>query len=325
MKFFENVSDSFAGSYAHFKKLTNDTKRPAELLKKLVVKIWPQMPGELISTYDAFLEHQKYQKQRKKSILRTFIREMRDLKQKAKNLIYENIENKIIAAERRFEHEEQNERVQLLKKQLKSQKIKKDKITKEIEKKQRLEEQKQQRLLILKQKEFEHRAAKLRDATMRYKRQKLAEERKKQKKKENEKFTKKKILKEKIESNRPRVEMRQEIAEKQVIQQKEEQQLREQLLQNRKEMIKEVIEKYSFRPQVGPDWRRIRADTESEAVRKKTKEVKPLFKKLGYEDKVLMGDMRFKLSTALYEAGLYNTEYARGVLNKGVSKTIAPF
>lgn len=36
----------------------------------------------------------------------------------------------------------------------------------------------------------------------------------------------------------------------------------------------------------------------------------------GYNINQLMGDRRFKLNTALFEAGLANTDYAREVLNK---------
>jgi hypothetical protein len=40
-----------------------------------------------------------------------------------------------------------------------------------------------------------------------------------------------------------------------------------------------------------------------------------LTKMTGYNIKQLMGDMRFKLSTAFQEAGIANTDYAKQVLN----------
>lgn len=41
-----------------------------------------------------------------------------------------------------------------------------------------------------------------------------------------------------------------------------------------------------------------------------------LTKMTGYNINQLMSDMRYKLNTALMDAGLANTEYAREVLNK---------
>lgn len=88
----------------------------------------------------------------------------------------------------------------------------------------------------------------------------------------------------------------------------------------KQERINKAIQKYSFRPEIEPSEERLNALTEALIKKKQTKYDKAdkieLTKMTGYNINQLMGDMRYKLNTALHEAGLANTDYAREVLNK---------
>jgi hypothetical protein len=46
-----------------------------------------------------------------------------------------------------------------------------------------------------------------------------------------------------------------------------------------------------------------------------------LTKMTGYNINQLMGDRRFKLNAALFEAGLANTDYAKEIINKMSKRT----
>jgi len=67
------------------------------------------------------------------------------------------------------------------------------------------------------------------------------------------------------------------------------------------------------------DFNRVVKDTESLVSKKKTvldkaDQVK-LFRADGFTIRDLMKDMRYKISAALYDVGLHNTDYAKQLIN----------
>lgn len=74
------------------------------------------------------------------------------------------------------------------------------------------------------------------------------------------------------------------------------------------ERLDKAVEKYSFRPQVESDFDRLVAETAAREIRKNTvmdaADQVNLFKNPGYTMDGLMKDIRYKVSTALTEAGL---------------------
>jgi hypothetical protein len=82
--------------------------------------------------------------------------------------------------------------------------------------------------------------------------------------------------------------------------------------------LDQAVEKYSFRPQVEADFDRLVAETAAREIRKITvrdaADNVALFKNPGYNMDGLMKDIRFKVSTALAEAGLQGTSYGNELL-----------
>lgn len=76
----------------------------------------------------------------------------------------------------------------------------------------------------------------------------------------------------------------------------------------KQERLDKAVEKYAFRPQVEGDFDRLIAETAAREIRKVTvsdaADNVQLFKNPGYTTDGLMKDIRFKVSTALAEAGL---------------------
>ena len=84
--------------------------------------------------------------------------------------------------------------------------------------------------------------------------------------------------------------------------------------------IEDAIESYEFRPKVERDEQRLLKETEALITRKKTVYDKAdkiaLVPVHGYNITQLMSDMKFRLQTALHDAGIAHTEYANQVMNK---------
>jgi hypothetical protein len=82
--------------------------------------------------------------------------------------------------------------------------------------------------------------------------------------------------------------------------------------------LDKAVENYSFRPQVEGDFDRVIAETAAREIRKVTVHDQAdqvrLFKNPGYNMDGLMKDIRFKVSTALAEAGLQSTTYGQELL-----------
>ena len=93
------------------------------------------------------------------------------------------------------------------------------------------------------------------------------------------------------------------------------------------ERLDRVVEGYGFRPQVESDPERVVAETAAREIRKVTvtdaADQVSLFKNHGYTTDGLMKDIRFKVSTALAEAGLQSTSYGQELI-RGLGVQRAP-
>ncbi|EGR28121.1 hypothetical protein IMG5_183070 [Ichthyophthirius multifiliis] len=121
-----------------------------------------------------------------------------------------------------------------------------------------------------------------------------------------------------IQQNKPKVEQRQQIEYVKIEQKQHQKALFVEYEVKNKERIQNAIENYGFRPKVEKDAQRLVQITESLQIKYNTKLDKAdkveLSKVNGFNVNQLMKDMRYRLSTALSEAGLQNTDYGKDVL-----------
>ena len=309
-------------AFSHFKKAIKERKKKPGFIATILKRVFPNITRGIIEAYDGYLEHKKYQAARKKAVVRGFIRGQKELKRDVEVLIQEHVQQKLSHIKFTEDQQRQIEKAEALRKELAIQKERYSKIQLEIEKKQKLKEEKEKLELDLREKEYRQHAQDIRAQAKIFKKQKEKEEKIKNAQKLAKERIKKQKLEKQIKSKLPDVYKRQRIAEiqkynlaEQIYYKKKEPELRE-------KRLKYLIERYKSRPDVPFDFKRLRSDTQALANRKEAVEVKPLFSNPGYEDQSLMNDMRFKLQTALFEAGLHNTEYGRNVMTNMAPKAM---
>jgi len=121
-----------------------------------------------------------------------------------------------------------------------------------------------------------------------------------------------------LKQNKPKVEERQKHGEGKVLEKRMIVEAKKHFLEEKQERLDRAVEQYSIRPQVEADKERLIQETAAREIRKNTvadlgDNVK-LFQNPGYTVDRLMGDVRYKVSTALFEAGLQNTAYGQQLL-----------
>jgi len=135
-------------------------------------------------------------------------------------------------------------------------------------------------------------------------------------------------VKVKVEANKPKVQTRQEVETKKIIGKVEQKEMKVKTKIENEQRIEKALENYSFRPKVEMDFNRVVQETEALTLKKKTVLDKAdqvvLFRVDGFNVKDLMKDMRYKISSALYDAGLSKTDYATSVIGNMVKKAEAP-
>ena len=273
------------------------------------------MTRDFLEMCDSYLQHCKFQNQRKQAVYRCYLREKLDLRRKAESLIVENLENKLAKQSLQKLMGEQLQKAQNLKAELAEKRQESDKVQREIERRQRLKEEQTKRELELQRAKFERHAQAVKEQAEKFKTARQAEVRQALLEAEAKSREQQQQLKQLIEMKAPDVMRRQAGAEVQLVQKLEERKRKELQEEERRERIREAIESYRDRPAPERDVRRMRAETESHGIRRETKEAKPLFNNPGYFDDKLMSDKRFKLQTKLFEAGIVNNDYARAIFN----------
>ncbi|CDW87601.1 UNKNOWN [Stylonychia lemnae] len=276
---------------------------------------------------DQYYEHKRWFKQKSKALFRDWERDKKDLKEKAVRLIEQEVEEnkaKLMKELELLKTESQKDQKHKVVEEKRKDYEEKMKIIKEIEleKKRQEEEEKRQKDDIQKK-----RAEEQKQIASSYKQVKKEEQQKKTiLDKEKEEEDKRKILEE-LKKNKDKIDSIQN-RELEKVEQKH------QLIQQKamapklqKERLDKAVENYSFRPQVEADQDRLIKETAAREIRKITirdnADQVNLFQNPGYTIDGLMKDIRYKVSTALAEAGLQNTSYGQQVL-KGLSSNVQP-
>lgn len=312
-----DVSQQFKDSFSHFNQCCREHKKEKSFLYRVLHKIWPDVTKEMVEVYTAYIEHQKYQKLRKKAVLRCYVRRQKELKQKTGYEIITNLQRRVDELVKAQEQSEMRLKMDKLKMKLMIQKQKYDKIKIQLEKKQRLEEERKKKELELKQIKFENHARLIKSQARKYKKAREAEKQLQVKSAQKAKVQKREKLHQEIQKNLPRVHDRQWKANVKVVEKFDTKMRKKYQKEAENERIKEIISNYSFRPKVKPSFKRMVSDTRSYIHRKETKVVKPGFRNTntGYEDNRLMKNPKFRLQTRLFEAGLHTTDYAKHLMN----------
>lgn len=221
------------------------------------------------------------------------------------------------------QHSEILSRIKHLKEKLVVQREKFDKFKLEMEKKKRLEEERAKMELELKQQNFERHAQTVKKLALQFKEVKQVEEKKRSQSAARQKEVEKLNLKRIIDKNLPKVRTRQYQANTKVVEQFDQKTRAKILKDEEQQRIRDAIESYSFRPKVDPSFKRVISDTQSLVQRKETKIVKPSFRNnnQGYGVNQLMNDQKFRLQTALFEAGLHTTDYAKNLMTNLAKNT----
>lgn len=300
--------------FGHFKKLSTRLRRPREDYLEQLVLIFEGLSRSEWEAYDSYWEHCKFQKLRKKAMLREFVREQKRLKAKTESLIAEHLRDKAQAMMTEDEHNKQMGKIKELHQR---QEVQRDDYSKKIEEIDKVKEEQiknKQMLMEKKQKQYEKHAKVVKDQVKRYVTEKQLIE---QEKTHKTTHLKNKIINDKkrmIIINQPTVKTRQDKQITKMVKIREECIEKKNEADNRVERINNAIENYKCRPQVDSDFNRLVKDTEGIVNYKKTKVIKPMYQAENFSIEHMMNDMRFKLSTALFEAGVQNTNYAQAVL-----------
>ena len=133
-----------------------------------------------------------------------------------------------------------------------------------------------------------------------------------------EEAMKKQEVEDQIRMNKPRVDQRQQQDLHKRIEYHNQLEEKKMEPQMRQDKLDKAIEGYSFRPVVQADPDRITAEIKVREIRKNTQMDKAdkvnLFRNDGFTSEQLMGDIRYKISAALHDAGLSKTTYGQQVV-----------
>lgn len=123
---------------------------------------------------------------------------------------------------------------------------------------------------------------------------------------------------EQVKLKKPKVDERQKQGEGKVMEKRMIVEAKKHFLEEKQERLDRVVEQYANRPQVEADQERLIQETAAREIRKNTvqdaSDNAKLFQNPGYTVDRLMGDVRYKVSAALFDAGLQNTAYGQQLL-----------
>eukprot|EP00347_Sterkiella_histriomuscorum_P002541 403367752 len=281
-----------------------------------------------IELLDSYFEHKRWFKQKSKALFRDWERDKKELKDKTVKLIEQEVEEnkqKLMKELELYKVENQKEQKNKVLDEKRKEYEDKIKIIREIEfeKKRQEEDEKRQKEEIQRK-----RAEESKQVAVQYKQEKIQEKQQMSKQEKEREEEEKRILQEKLKENKEKVDL---IQQKELEKVEEKHKLIQQkAMANRlqQERLDKAVEKYSFRPQVEADQDRLIKETAAREIRKITirdnADQVNLFQNPGYTIDGLMKDIRYKVSTALAEAGLQNTSYGQQVLKGLASGGIQP-
>lgn len=290
-----------------------------EKLFKRLQNEFPKISKEKLVSLNSFIDYLYIFRNKRKIILENLNKEISDTINQAQLIVEEAINNEINQIKMKVKEEELNE----MKEEMNIMHLKNKEV---FEIKQKIKEEKLSRENeILKQEKFK----KEKEMKMYYgqiKKESEAFKNDKKQKEENIRLKKQRelqILKNKINEEvqikLPIIEKRQKVAETKFVNQlKQKEIIREENLKKQTD-LNSIIEKLKVRPKVEVDPERVKQITESLKIRYETKRDEAdkviLFDNPGFTIDKLMSDMRYKISTALNEAGLMHCTYSNEILN----------
>jgi len=280
---------------------------------------FPNYPREKLDMLDSYIEHKRWLKVQGKALFRDWQREKLELKQRTIKAIEEEIAEAEEKIARDLKSLKQGSKVAKLHRNRDEMRIEyeaKLAVIKEIAEEKKLEEELEEQY---KEDNYLVHCQEVKEVTNIYKDEKKAQAQQMIEKQREETRQREEELRLKLEENQPKIDKIREREEQKVKNKYELLEEKKNYLQNREERINRAIEDYSFRPDVKIDSERVKQDTESNIMAKNVIMDKAdkvvLFKNPGFTVDNLMKDIRYKVSSALTNAGLSTTNYAKDLMS----------
>ncbi|KRX11209.1 hypothetical protein PPERSA_07734 [Pseudocohnilembus persalinus] len=300
-------------------KFITEGKEREKYIERLELH-FPDLSKKNINIIDQFIEDNEYQNQKLNALYRNFEKERKELKEKVEeqimnlfNIRLENLEKNNIKVRSQQEQQRLKEEIEAQKKifEIKQQKIE---AQKEMEKE--VEQIQKQR----KNQEWEQYHGTIKKQAGAYKQEKILKIREKQEETIKRKVEIQQKKKEEVLKNAPKVQQRQIQSYIKIQENIDKMDLKTYQKQYDQERIKYAVQNYQHIPQVEADFKRVVQDTKAREIRKQTVLDKAdkvdMQNYQGFTANQLMKDMRYRLSTALQEAGLNSAKYSNQVLNQ---------
>ncbi|KAL4482603.1 hypothetical protein ABPG72_005846 [Tetrahymena utriculariae] len=304
--------------FKHIYKCYNMKGKERDFYMERLSLHFPKVKKLVLEVMDSILQNSEYKQQKLDSLYRNYLSERRELKRKAEQQIQDMLAQKIeenrknaeklqtqIEQARIQEELEQKRMLFMIKKQQKLE------IQRQLEEERQLEEKKKKEIYDLRCKESKQKA-------IEYENQKKIKEEKQRFLEEEKRKQQLQEQKEIVLKNKDKVQVRQDYELEKIQMKAYQKELIEKQKQLNEERIEQAIENYQFRPKVEADFNRLKKPTKALVIKQQTKLDKAdkveLTQVHGYNVNQLMKDMRYRLSSALADAGLVHTDYARDVL-----------
>ena len=291
--------------------------KPRERYMERLFIEFPGLSRQDLESHDRVVEKLRWNKKHKSNITKDWRRHRLALKEAAQNLLAKVMDSAFERLSKELEFVKQEKHQKRINKQLLSTRpayreklqaqnqLKEETLRKEAEEQKKQENKRNKHLQTVKEQVQKY--------SLQKQEQNHVETQKKLKEEEQKHLQKLS----RIQENKPKVQKRQTQASKRIqkqLENKEKEKTQQQLNEMR---IESAIQNYKHLPKVPADPQRLTQHTESLKA-KKTKYDKAdqvnLFLNTGFTAENLMKDMRYKISSALAQAGLSNTEYGKRVV-----------
>eukprot|EP01016_Furgasonia_blochmanni_P022690 TRINITY_DN2466_c0_g2_i1.p1 TRINITY_DN2466_c0_g2~~TRINITY_DN2466_c0_g2_i1.p1 ORF type:complete len:347 (+),score=97.60 TRINITY_DN2466_c0_g2_i1:467-1507(+) len=310
-----SMKDRFYHIYRTYIKAGKDRELYMDRLKIE----FPELTRKQIDDYDRIVMSREATRKRRKALYRDWNREKLDLKGKLQSQVKQQIAQSLAATQKEMERAQLNQELIRIRKEFEERKVLFDKKQRDIEEKKRMEKLKQEELAKMKEEQYLEHTKKVKAAATAYTEERAASAMATRQLQDEQVRRFKEQQKKIIEKNKPKVYQRQDQEIQKIFHKIEKKEVLAKQKEDEAKRIEDAIQGYSIRPQVPRDAERLVAATESLQNRKTTILDKAdkvnMFKVHGFNVKELMGDMRYRIATALHEAGIGRGDYANSLLN----------
>lgn len=271
-----------------------------------------------IELIDSYFEHRRWVKQKQKALVRDLQRDRKALREKTVSMIEQQVEEQRQKLKTELDASCMVERQKGLHQKLEEQKkdyLAKMKVIEEIA---RAKKQQELAAKLSKDRLERTRALHNKFLSQNFKDQREIDRLRHEQLQLIQEAQRKQELEDQVKANKQKVQSRQQneldkINDKMLIVEQKKNEAKAQ-----QERLDRAVEGYACRPQVELDANRVRQEIEARELRKNVKldaadQVK-LFRNDGFTADALMKDVRYKISSALHEAGLQQSTYANQVL-----------